>query len=279
MVQRFALKIAYDGENYRGFQRQIEGILTVEGEIIATLKKLKIFPEEKKARYSAAGRTDAGVSAIGQVIAFDSPREKIYLEEINRHLPEDIIAWGVSTVPEEFNARRDAKLRTYHYYKRYEGEDLLMMKKALKKMTGTHDFKKLSKKDRLPNGQEKSTILTMDKAKVEYLKNKNLLRFQFTSRSFLWHQVRKMTSLIIDIGKKDKPFESVDLVLNPEKPRLKGGIKPMPSEGLVLYEVKYDALTFEPITQQSIIERRIAKKINTTAAKLALLELMKESIL
>ena len=45
MVQRFAIKIAYDGENYRGFQRQIEGILTVEGEIITTLKKLKMFPK------------------------------------------------------------------------------------------------------------------------------------------------------------------------------------------------------------------------------------------
>lgn len=277
MTKRFAIKIAYIGKEYQGFQRQTESIKTVEGAILDALIELEIIDNVSESKYSAAGRTDKGVNAISQVIAFNSLRDKIFLEEINNIFPRDIYAWAKAEVKENFHPRRDALSRTYRLYHYYFNEDLKLMTKAMKKLKGTHDFAKLCKKsDNLQDGSPKSTVLTLETAKFK-LQN-NLLEFEFSSRSFLWNQVRKMVSLILDIGSGKYPPEIIDEILNPPTSEPKGGIKPVPPDGLVLYDVYYKNIEFIPITKKTSFEIRLREKLNFYSSTSAVLKLMKDSL-
>ncbi|TET29514.1 MAG: tRNA pseudouridine(38-40) synthase TruA [Candidatus Heimdallarchaeota archaeon] len=277
MPGRFAIKIAYIGKEYQGFQRQTESIKTVEGTILDALTELEIINNASESKYSAAGRTDKGVNAISQVIAFDSLRDKIYLEEINNIFPRDIYAWAIAEVKENFHPRRDALLRTYRLYHYYFNENLKLMTKAVKKLKGTHDFAKLCKKpDKLHDGSPKSTVLTLETAKFN-LQN-NLLVFEFSSRSFLWNQVRKMVSVILDIGSGKYPPEIIDEILNPPTFKPKGGIKPVPPDGLVLYDVYYENIEFISIAKKTSFESRLREKINFYSSTSAVLELMKDTL-
>ncbi len=277
MTKRFAIKIAYIGKGYQGFQRQDESIKTIEGVIIEVLEKLEIINGLSESRYSAAGRTDKGVNAIGQVIAFDSLKEEIYLEELNTHFPNDIYAWAIAEVRSDFNARYDAIERTYRYYHYYFNENMKLMAKALKKLEGNHDFVKLCKKDRLIDGTRKSTEITLDSAKVH--KQRNLLQFEFISRSFLWNQVRKMVSIVLDVGSRKYSIDIINDVLDPESPLPKGGIQLVPPEGLVLYDVKYKDLKFTKLAKKSTYKERILKELNSHTSSAAVLELMKKTLL
>ncbi|MHA1155131.1 MAG: tRNA pseudouridine(38-40) synthase TruA [Candidatus Heimdallarchaeota archaeon] len=280
MVDRFAVKIAYLGKNYHGFQRQKTGIKTIEGEIIKTLIQLGMIDKVIKASYSAAGRTDAGVHALGQVIAFNSLRKDVHLEELNHYLPDDIFAWGLAKVKGDFNARRHAKKRTYRYYIPYAGENIPLMKKGLSYLIGTHNFENFCKKpDILHNGKQKLTNLTLDDASVQLVKKDSLLMFEFTSESFLWKQVRKMVSMILVIGREIQPISVLQDALEPTLKIPKGGIRPVSPDGLVLYEVKYSKVHFSPIEKKHLIENELKKKISSYTSTLAVLTELKKSIL
>jgi tRNA pseudouridine38-40 synthase len=279
-MERYAIKIAYLGKNYFGFQRQAGNIPTIEGAIIKVLQELKILPKLSIANYAAAGRTDRGVNAIGQVISFNSLKSKLHLEEINSHLPRDIYAWGIAKVPSDFSARRDAKRRIYHYYYPFLDEDIKKMQLGLEKLKGTHDFKKLSKKsDKLPSGKEKSTVLTLEKASVKLLKQNNMLRFVFVSRSFLWNQVRKMVSIILDIGNGLYSPTIIDEVLDVNSNLPKGGIKAIYPVGLVLYNVEYEQITFDKIQKPAILKPSLNKRLKQQKSELLIMQLMARKIL
>lgn len=280
MPYRYAIKFAYLGQNYQGFQRQKKSIKTIEGTILEVLTSLSIISKVDQARYSAAGRTDKGVNAISQVISFNSLREEIYLEEINQHLSHDIYAWAIAKVHNSFNARRDATSRIYRYYHTYSNENLEIMNKGIKKLLGTHDFIKLCKKpDISSSGYQKSTKLTLDEASIKMIEKKSILEFEFTSKSFLWNQVRKMVSLLLNIGCGKYGLEMVDEALNPKSKLPKGGIKPTSPYGLVLYDVKYPGITFVSINKKEIIESRIKEKLNYCNSIASILNLMKTNIL
>lgn len=279
MAKRFAVKVAYIGKNYQGFQRQKGQIRTVEGEIIRTLMKIEIIETIKKSRYTAAGRTDAGVNALGQVIAFDSLRDKIHLEEINAFLPDDIYVWALTEVKSDFSARKNATQRSYRYFAPYYGENMELMEQAAKKLIGTHDFIKFCKKpDKYSDGSVQSTIHTLDKAEVILNKEENMLQFDFSSKSFLWKQVRKMVFLLIAIGKKKFPVSIIDEALDAESIEPKAGIEPAPPEGLVLYEIDYPEIVFIPTKKKFLIENLIRKEINNYSSTLAVLKLLDEKI-
>jgi tRNA pseudouridine38-40 synthase len=280
MAKRYALKIAYIGNSYRGFQRQRTGIPTIEGVLIETLKKIGIIEKLTKARYSASGRTDTGVHALGQVIAFDTDKSVIHLEELNHYLPDDIYAWAIAEVDSKFNARRSAKKRTYKYFTPYTGEDLILMEEGLAKLLGTHNFEKYCKKpDILPSGHQKSTILTLQEASVQYLKEKELIMFTFTSESFLWNQVRKMASMILAIGRTKYTLETLQHSLDPKSDIPRGGIRPAQPDGLVLYNVHYPDVEFTSIKKKTLIEKALLAKMNSYRSILAVLGVLNEKIL
>lgn len=280
MVDRFAVKIAYLGTNYHGFQRQKSGVKTIEGEIFYTLTKLGIIDKLPKARYTAAGRTDAGVHALGQVIAFDSLKQEIHLDELNHCFPDDIFAWGLAKVDGDFNARRHAQKRTYRYFIPFAGENLQLMEKGLSCLLGTHNFEKFCKKtNNLPSGKPKSTILTLDVASVQLLEKNNLLMFEFASESFLWKQVRNMVSMIRIIGRAIQPISALQAALEPTLKMPKGGIRPVSPDGLVLYDVNYSKINFSPIEKKYLVEKELQKKISAYTSTLAVLDELKKSIL
>ncbi len=117
-VRHVALKLYYDGSRFRGFQRQ-PGVRTVEGELLWVLAEAGCLykGDPREALYSAAGRTDAGVHALGQVVGFLTTCDPLEAAVIvNERLGPDVFVWGVrDRVPAEFHARYWAVERTYVY--------------------------------------------------------------------------------------------------------------------------------------------------------------------
>lgn len=203
---------------------------TIEGILIEALKKIGWINDTDESNYNNAGRTDQGVNALSQTVAFNT-KEKIILPALNTNLPKDIRCWAYAQVPEEFNPRRDAISRTYKYYAVYEGENLRAMKKAVSLLKGTHDFRNLC----TPKPNEK-TIRTLFESKIEKLGD--LLVFTFTSKGFLWKMVRKTVTVLRKIGSGEKPLTYLKDLLDPSyKPR--GGVAPADPHGLILFDIKY----------------------------------------
>ena len=111
-MKRTALKIGYIGTNFHGFQRQPD-LRTVEEELIYHLRKLGYIDDLKKSRFRIAGRTDAGVHSLGNVISFQSEKE-VRVNEINNSLPDDIQILAKAPVRFGFKPRY-AEMRQYRY--------------------------------------------------------------------------------------------------------------------------------------------------------------------
>jgi tRNA pseudouridine(38-40) synthase len=217
---------------------------------------------------------------LGQVIVFDSLQDEIYLGKLNSYLPNDIFAWGITSVRKDFHARKNVLLRSYRYLALYTGEDLKLMKQAAKKLLGTHDFIKLCKTpDKLSDGSKRLTKLTLEKADVKLLKEKKLIQFDFSSKSFLWKQVRKMVSILLAVGKKEYPVSIIDEVFDTNSIEPKGGINPAPPEGLVMLEVKYPEIVFTPLENNFQLEKLLTDKIDNYTRTLAVLKLLKGEII
>ena len=111
-MKRTALKIAYVGTHFHGFQRQ-PNVRTVEEELIYHLRKLEYIDDLKDSRFRIAGRTDAGVHALGNVISFQSEKE-VRINQINHSLPDDIQI--IAQAPVRFGFKpRYAEMRWYRY--------------------------------------------------------------------------------------------------------------------------------------------------------------------
>ncbi len=226
---RYAVRLAYLGQNYYGFQKQ-PNRKTVEGTLLEALEKIGWIANPTESNYNYAGRTDQGVNALSQTIAFNT-QKKLILPALNTNLPKDMRCWAHTLVPEEFDPRRDAILRTYKYYALHKGENFREMKKAVSLLKGTHNFKNLC----TPKPNEK-TVRTLSESRVE--KKGDLLIFTFTSRGFLWKMIRKTVTAIRLVGLGEKPIQYLKELLDPNyKPR--GGIAPADPEGLILFDVKY----------------------------------------
>ncbi|MDD4126054.1 MAG: tRNA pseudouridine(38-40) synthase TruA, partial [Methanomicrobium sp.] len=112
---RLAFEVSYIGTFFYGSQQQT-GKRTVMGEIIRCLGELNLFLSESDAKIAMSGRTDRGVHAKRQIIAFDTEYPERAVTAINKKLPADIRVTGWMEVPPGFNPRFEAKNRTYRYY-------------------------------------------------------------------------------------------------------------------------------------------------------------------
>ncbi|CAG8454290.1 9758_t:CDS:1 [Ambispora gerdemannii] len=183
--RHIALKVTYLGFNYLGFAAQNDdlSLQTVEGQLFEVLKATRLISSPKECNFSRCGRTDKGVSGMGQVVALDvrsnisllteddkdikplenqegsqkgnrskRKRKEVieelpYIETLNRALPDDIrvVAWA--PVPSTFNARFDCKSREYKYYFAKENLNIDLMREAANKFLGQHDFRNFCKID------------------------------------------------------------------------------------------------------------------------------------
>ncbi|MED6110543.1 hypothetical protein PIB30_043964 [Stylosanthes scabra] len=221
---------------------------TVESEIFKALEKTRLLVgDRKESQYSRCGRTDKGVSSVGQVIALflrsnlkiseanDGGSEEIDLERqyegeidyvrvLNRVLPNDIRIMGWCPVPVNFHARFSCLSRQYKYFFWKENLNILEMESAGKKLIGEHDFRNFCKMDaaNVHNYRRNITSLEMSPTDVRYGDNE-LWVIQIRGSAFLWHQVRCIVAVLFMVGKGLESPNAIDMLLDttsiPRKPQ------------------------------------------------------------
>ncbi|MCZ7385349.1 MAG: tRNA pseudouridine(38-40) synthase TruA [Candidatus Methanoperedens sp.] len=244
---RIALKVAYIGTDYHGFQVQPDQ-KTVEGELIRTLLELNIINARREANYIAAGRTDKGVHALGQVIAFDTDNPEVaHPRAINSRLPATIWTWARAEVPSDFDPRRDALSREYRYIMRGK-YSISSLRNASKLLKGTHDFSNFATPDK-----ERTNTCTIEKINIRVKREFTIM--DITANYFLWHMVRKIATAMKMVGCGARDIFWLEQMLLPSE--FTEGLEPAPAYGLILKNVEYEnvAWTEDTYTKKIISER------------------------
>jgi len=158
-----ALKFSYLGSNYNGLVVQRNTDKTVENELFKALKRVCLIEDEFSCAYTRCGRTDKGVSALGNVCALlvREVKDRNYSVMLNHVLPPDIRVIAFALVPPHFDARFSCIFRQYKYFFLKDDMDLERMQRAADKLIGTHDFRNFCKKDeglKLEEGEEQNFV-------------------------------------------------------------------------------------------------------------------------
>ncbi|WP_435333917.1 tRNA pseudouridine(38-40) synthase TruA [Haloarchaeobius sp. TZWWS8] len=256
-----AFRVAYDGRPFHGFQRQPD-VPTVESALFDALRKLDVLDHEadKPAGYAAAGRTDAGVSAVAQTVAFDCPGW-LSPRAFSSQLPADVRVWASADVPCQFHATYDCESRAYEYHLYAPGADLERARAAIAALQGTHDFANLTA------ASFDDTVRTLETANVE--QDDAFLVFSLRANGFLWELVRRIGSLVRAVATGAAPPEKVSRVLEPEPLPGHEGVPPAPPEGLVLVDAAYPGVEFVPDERAVETVREVFGEKETTATTAA----------
>lgn len=232
---RIALRVAYIGTDYHGFQIQPD-VETIEGELFRALVELNIITNPHDAKYAAAGRTDRGVHALGQVIAFDTENPEITRPgAINSRLPRSIWTWARAHVPSDFDPRRDALMREYRYIM-YGEYDISSLMSASKLLEGIHDFSNFTTPDK-----ERTSICRIEK--IEIKMEREFIIMDIRANYFLWHMVRKIATAMRMVGCGERDLSWLERMLNPAQ--FSEGLRPSAAYGLILKNVEYRGITWD----------------------------------
>ena len=226
-----AFRVAYDGRPFHGFQRQPD-VPTVEGRLFTALGNLGVA-DGKPAGYAAAGRTDAGVSAVAQTVAFDCP-DWLTPAAFNSELPGSVRAWASADAPEHFHATHHAEYREYVYHCCAPAADLEAARAALDSLRGEHDFHNLTPDD----------ANTVRDLRGDVRRDGEYLVFRLRADGFVREMVRRVVSLVRAVATGDADLETVERALGPESIDGPEGIAPAPAYPLVLADVAYPQLDF-----------------------------------
>ncbi len=221
---RLAFRVSYLGSRFFGSQMQASD-RTVEGEFIETCRRLCLFEDWRSAGFQSAGRTDRGVHARGQIIAFSTDAPDRAINTINLQLPPDIWCTAYARVPDEFNPRYDAKSRTYRYYFSEVPTGKEEMGKAASLFLGIHDFSNFAR------ARDKNPLRNILSIRIG--EEDGFVFFEVTAESFLWHQVRCMAAALLRVGSGEIPEESITGYLRGTIDR---PLSPAPAEGLILWD-------------------------------------------
>jgi tRNA pseudouridine38-40 synthase len=244
-MERYQVILAYDGTHFLGFQRQAR-TQTVQGVIEEALRKLGWSGKA----ILAAGRTDTGVHATGQVIAFDlewshSPQE--LCQALNAHLPDDVAVQSAYVADPRFHPRYDATQRSYRYriYSQMSRQPLLdrfawrvwppveaeLLRQAAASLIGAHDFAAFGTPPRAGG----STIRKVYQA--EWYEDGLELVFEICADAFLYHMTRKLVSFQVEIGQgKHSLVDLQNCLAEPAQFPVQGLA---PAHGLTLVGVSY----------------------------------------
>jgi len=232
-LSRVALKVAYDGSAFAGFQRQAEGgCRTVQGVLEEALVRLcGRAPSALGLR--AAGRTDAGVHASAQVVAFDTDRAwdaSRWRRSLNGMLPDDVVVaayayrWLIADAPDP--RRRHA---TWHV----PGPmDRHALGRAWSGLVGHHDFTAFCS----TGSNLRSPWVTVHRTNVEFLGDEVILRIQAVS--FLYHMVRRLVGSVRHVAAGRSPVEDYLALLDRDRKGLPPPVT-APPQGLCLDSVVY----------------------------------------
>ena len=245
MTRHLKLVLEYDGTAYHGWQVQ-PGLDTIQGCLEAALSQLAGTPIQ----IMGAGRTDAGVHALGQVAScgVDLRLDDLALQRaLNALLPKDIVVCAVESVPAAFDARRSARSKTYRYTllrraypSALEGRytlhvphavDMDAMAEAARCLVGTHDFSAF----RAGTCAAATPIRTVRRA--AWRAEGDLWRFEIEGNAFLQHMVRIIVGTLLDVGRgKRRPNDLPEILAS--RDRRRAG-KTAPPHGLCLVAVEY----------------------------------------
>jgi tRNA pseudouridine38-40 synthase len=242
---KYRITLAYDGTDYHGWQWQA-GQPTIQSVLGGALERMEGVPVV----CHAAGRTDAGVHALGQVVSFSLSREwegAALRRALNGNLPPDIRVFDASPAADGFQARFDAKSKSYRYQV-YEAEvmdplrrryawhfprvfDLERLREEAGALIGTHDFVAFTTAD----CETQTTVRTVTEAQIE--REGALLSFRFSGDGFLRYQVRTMVAALVESARDRLRAGSVAALIASRDRRLVGA--PAPARGLTLMKVEY----------------------------------------
>jgi tRNA pseudouridine38-40 synthase len=250
-MQTFRLTLEYDGSRFSGWQEQTNA-RTVQGELKVAAQDL--FRTDLELQ--GAGRTDAGVHAVGQVAHLKlrgkgpALTASQILRDLNDKLPASIAVLEVAEVPPRFHARHDAKSRAYFYQistrkaalsKRFvwwikEPLDVASMQQAAALIAGRHDFMAFRAAD--PSKPGESSIVVVESAEIAV--DENLIVFRIEASHFIWKMVRRLTGTLVKIGRGEVSVEEFrDLLSGKKNPNLDIAAWTAPASGLFLEGVRY----------------------------------------
>ena len=248
-MRTLKLTVEYDGTDFSGYQRQGQGERTVQSVLEETLARL--VPREEITLY-AAGRTDIGVHALGQVVSFQTesslPIER-WAIALNSLLPPEIAIARAEEAAPEFHARFSAKQRTYGYliwtrrtrsalWGRYSLHyrsdlDIALMRAAAKPLVGIHDFAAFARQGGNPG---RTTVRDLRRLSVRRVPNGLLVTASATG--FLRTMVRNLVGGLIAVGSGKVPLETLEEILA-TRDRVRNPIAPVAPHGLCLLRVDY----------------------------------------
>jgi tRNA pseudouridine38-40 synthase len=242
-LRNIKLTIEYDGTNFAGWQRQATQ-WTVQGELEKGLKRLTA----EKVTLIAAGRTDSGTHALGQVANFKTHSKmpvKIFPKALKFLLSKGILVRNADEVPLEFNSRNDAKAKVYRYRILLE-ESVLMnnqvwqytfpvnpnfIRKATRAIMGKHDFSSFC----VAKSRKESNICRMSVA--SWKKSEKMLEFEIEGDRFLHSMVRILVGTLMEVGRGLITPQEFKKILQAKDRRRAG--RTAPACGLYLVEVKF----------------------------------------
>ena len=270
--RKVALEVMYIGGSYQGFARQDTTENTIEAVLFNAMRRTKLIPldtDMSTLSYSRCGRTDKGVSALGQVLALmlrsngklgepvlPEDQEIDYPKVLNRSLPPEIRILGWTTVSPEFSARFSANYRAYKYFivqgvdaSNRPSLDIDKMREAARYFEGLHDFRNFCKQDVLAvrTFQRRIMSFTIDPEGVESVSpdgsRHQVYVLNVRGKAFLWHQVRCMAAVLLMVGKGLEVPEIVKQMLDIELTPCKPQYNLADEAPLLLYACGFDPVT------------------------------------
>ena len=267
-MNSFKITLAYDGTDFVGWQRQASG-RSIQRLLEGALREL----DGRDITVTGAGRTDAGVHALGQVASFALERAiepAVLVRALNARLPDTVRVWSASRVAPTFNARFDARAKRYRY-RIYNGPlispfdrqyawhvsgslDPDAMADAARRLEGRHDFAAFQG----AGSEVATTERTVTTSRVgadasirpgaedaeDTPPSVHLIIYDVIADGFLRHMVRNIVGTLVDVGLGRRMPESIDAVLATRDRSAAG--QTAPARGLFLVAVEYAALAAEP---------------------------------
>ena len=252
-MRNIKLILAYDGTDYSGWQSQKNDSLpgtqrTVQGEIEASLQRMHLHP----VKITGAGRTDSGVHAAGQAANFHTNIESIKAESfvpaLNGILPRDIRILKAEEVCKDFNARFDARKRTYRYFFISGRQIMPHESRYAVYIRNFPSMGLLNSYCRILNGECDCTIFSnagdSSLSHTRYIYNavffaeNNRIIFEISANAYLWKMVRSIAGTFIHYGQLGTSPEQMKEIIRSKNRSLAG--KTLAPQGLFLWDVKFN---------------------------------------
>lgn len=262
--RRIAIKFAYDGSIFHGFQRQPD-MFTVEGELVRALTKVGAIKSSRECGYRGSSRTDTGVSALGNIISIKTSFKTDEICSAINSKMEGIWAYSSVEVPDAFNPRA-ARQRWYRYYLAKAGQDMRLMDEIARRFVGVHDFSGYARKDKR-NPMRKIDSIDISDAGMFHA-------VDFRAESFLWNMVRRIVWMMNEGGSGRLPLDFI----GPGSAKKPVRIGLAPPEYLVLMDI--DCGVEFPVDRHASIgiARAIERRMRENGMKLTFSQSVREML-